>query len=92
MAPSLLAKDGSVGIRITKDPNCLKLIRSIRRPLVSTSAKLSGEPNPKNFDEISNEIKTGVDAIVEMRLTEKMTRPSQIIKVGIDGEVKIMRK
>ena len=92
LAPSVFAKDGSVGIRITKDPNCLKLIRSIRRPLVSTSANLSGEPNPKNFDEISNEIKTGVDAIVEMRLTEKMTRPSQIIKVGIDGEVKILRK
>lgn len=91
IAPSILAKDGSVGIRITKDPICLKLIRSIRKPLVSTSANLSGKPSPKCFEEIDQTIKTGVDAILEERTSEKMTTPSQIIKIGLDGSVKIIR-
>ena len=92
LAPSVLAKDGSVGIRITKDPICLKLIRSIRKPLVSTSANISGQPNPSCFDDVDETIKLGVDAIVEEHLTEKMTKPSQIIKIGLGGEVQIIRK
>lgn len=91
LAPSILAEDGSVGIRITKDPICLKLIRSMRKPLVSTSANSSGKPFPTSFSEIVNEIKNGVDAIVEERLHEKMTTPSQIIKIGTKGEIKIIR-
>lgn len=91
IAPSILASDGTVGIRITKDPNCLKLIRSIRKPIVSTSANLSGRPNPSCFDEIDQQIKNEVDAILEERTTEKMTTPSQIIKIGLDGAIKIIR-
>lgn len=91
IAPSVLAKDGSVGIRITKDPICLKLIRSIRKPIVSTSANLSGKPNPTCFEEIDPSIKSSVDAILEERTSEKMTTPSQIIKIGLDGTVKIIR-
>lgn len=92
IAPSIPAADGTVGIRITKDPICLKLIRSIRKPLVSTSANLSGMPSPTNFTEIDQRIKNGVDAVVEERLSEKMITPSQIIKIGLDGSVKIIRK
>ncbi len=92
LAPSVLAKDGSVGIRITKDPICLKLIRSIRKPLVSTSANISGEPNPTCFDEVNGKIIKGVDAVVEERQNERMTTPSQIIKVDLDGKVTIIRK
>ena len=92
LAPSVLAKDGSVGIRITKDPICLKLIRSIRKPLVSTSANISGEPNPTCFDEINEKIINGVDAIVEERQNERMTTPSQIIKVELDGKITVIRK
>lgn len=92
LAPSVLAEDGSIGIRITKDPNCLKLIRSIRKPLVSTSANLSGSPSPTSYDEIDDEIKMGVDAIVPLRQNEKMVKPSQIIKIGLGGEVQIIRK
>lgn len=92
IAPTVLAEDGSVGIRITKDPNCLKLIRGMRKPLVSTSANLSGMPHPTNFTEISQEIKDGVDGILEERLSEKMTTPSQIIKIDLDGTIKIIRK
>ncbi len=92
IAPTVLAEDGSVGIRITTDPNCLKLIRGMRKPLVSTSANLSGEPHPTNFDEVSNSIKENVDGILEERLNEKMVKPSQITKIDLDGTIKIIRK
>lgn len=92
LAPSVLAKDGSVGIRITQDPNCLKLIRGMRKPLVSTSANLSGQSSPTCYDNIDASIKKNVDFILKERLTEKMTTPSQIISIGISGDVKVLRK
>lgn len=92
LAPSVVAEDGSVGFRITTDPVCVKLIRSIRKPLVSTSANLSGEPSPTEFADIHSNITEGVDIIVEDRLKEKRTKASQIIKIGLTGEVKIIRK
>lgn len=92
LAPSVIAKDGSVGIRITKDPLCLKLIRGMRKPIVSTSANLSNEKVPNCFDDIDLIIKNGVDSIIMERLEEKMTTPSQIIKIGISGEVNVIRK
>lgn len=92
LAPSILAEDGSVGIRVTKDPSCLKLIRAMRRPLVSTSANISGEANPTCFDEVNQILKEGVDAIVMERLTEKNNAVSQIIKIGVDYSVEIIRK
>ena len=91
LAQSVLAENGSVGIRITKDPICLKLIRSIRKPIVSTSANLSGTPNPSTFSEIAKEIKTNVDAVLEERTNEKMITPSQIIQIDLDGSVKVIR-
>lgn len=91
IAPSILASDGTVGIRITKDPICLKLIRGLRKPIVSTSANPSGKPIPSNFSEIDPLIKQGVDAILEERTNEQMTIPSKIIKIGLDGSVKIIR-
>jgi L-threonylcarbamoyladenylate synthase len=91
LAPSVLAGDGSVGIRLTKDPICLQLIRALRKPLVSTSANLSGQPAPENFDRIDTIIKEQVDAIVRERLTETMSTPSQIVKIGLDSSVKIIR-
>ena len=92
LAPSVLAADGSVGIRITKDPVCLQLIRSIRKPIVATSANLSGEPSPTVFDDISPEVKNNVDAIVMERLFEKCDTPSQIIRIGLDSSIQIIRK
>lgn len=91
LAPSIIADDGSVGIRITQDPICLKLIRALKKPIVSTSANISGKPFPTNYSEIEIDIKNKVDAIIEERIEEKMTTPSQIIKIGIDGSVKIIR-
>lgn len=91
LAPSVLAEDGSVGIRLTKDPICLSLIRSIKKPLVSTSANLSGKAFPKSYKEIDPSIIESVDAIVKERLTEEMIIPSQIIKIGLDSSIKIIR-
>ena len=61
VAPSLLAEDGSVGIRITQEAFSHTLCERFRKPLVSTSANVSGEPSPANFSEISETIKAGVD-------------------------------
>jgi L-threonylcarbamoyladenylate synthase len=91
LAPSVLADDGSVGIRITKDANCLKLIRGLRKPIVSTSANLSGEAIPTCFSEINEKIRSNVGGILELRQEEKLTKPSQIIKIGLDGSVKVLR-
>jgi L-threonylcarbamoyladenylate synthase len=91
LAPSVIAKDGTVGIRITKDPTCLKLIRSINKPIVSTSANLSGKVNPKSFKEIDESINSGVDAVLELRIDEPMTSPSQIVKISLDGSVVVIR-
>jgi L-threonylcarbamoyladenylate synthase len=91
LAPSVIAKDGTVGIRITKDSTCLRLIRSMHKPLVSTSANLSGQVNPTSFKEIDESIKSGVDAVLEFRVDEQMTSPSQIIKISLDGSVQVIR-
>lgn len=91
LAPSVLAQDGSVGIRLTKDPICLSLIRSIKKPIVSTSANISGQPFPTNFEGIDSSIKTKVDAIVDLRTNEQLTSPSQIIKIGLDSSIQVIR-
>ncbi len=92
LAPSILADDGSVGIRVTKDPICLKLIRSMRKPLVSTSANLSGEANPSCFADVNQKIKDQVDAIVMEKLDVKNNVASQIIKIGLDYSIQVIRK
>lgn len=91
LAKNVVADDGSVGIRITTDPTCLKLIQQFKRPIVSTSANISGEPFPTCFDEIDEKIKAGVDGIVQTRLTEVCTQPSKVIKIGKDSSVQILR-
>lgn len=91
LAPTVLAEDGSVGIRITKDALCLKLIRGLKKPIVSTSANISGEKNPGSFQEINDQIKKGVDIIVEERTSETMNNASQVVKIGLDGQVKVIR-
>jgi L-threonylcarbamoyladenylate synthase len=92
LAPSILADDGSVGIRVTKDPICLKLIRSMRKPLVSTSANLSGEANPSCFADVNQQVKDKVDAIVMEKLDVKNNVASQIIKIGLNYSIQVIRK
>ena len=92
VAPNLLAEDGSVGIRITQEEFSHKLCERFRKPLVSTSANVSGAPSPANFSEISETIKSGVDYIVRYRQDDlSKAAPSHIIKLGAGGLVKIIR-
>ena len=91
-APGVTAEDGSVGIRITDDPFCIRLIERFRKPLVSTSANISGEPSPAHFREISSSIIGSVDYIVWHRRNDRQKRSaSPVIKVEINGEIKIIR-
>ncbi len=103
LAPNAVAEDGSVGIRIPLVPEeeagtlkgadfTRELVRRLRKPLVSTSANISGEPTPANFSEISEEIKSAMDYVVPKNVDNGSTgRPSQIIKLGLGGEVEIIR-
>lgn len=93
IANNMIAEDGSIGIRITKEAFTQKLVQKFRKPLVSTSANISGEPSPKNFNDISEKIKSKVDYIVKYRQDDiENPEPSSIIKLGASGLVKIIRK
>lgn len=92
LAGNLIGGDGSIGIRVTTEPFTEELIRRFRKPLVSTSANLSGMPSPANFSEISAEIKDSVDYIVRFRQEEsRKATPSSILKLGPGGEIEIIR-
>ena len=93
LAANLIADDHSAGIRIVKDKFCQHLIQQLRKPIVSTSANISGEVPPQLFREISSKIKESVDYTVKYRQTESIPgKPSGIIKLGVDGEVKVIRE
>ncbi|MDR2956057.1 MAG: threonylcarbamoyl-AMP synthase [Prevotella sp.] len=93
VASNLLADDGSLAIRITKETFSYELCKRFRKALVSTSANVSGEPSPANFSEISDEIKNGVNYIVNFRQEEKTkAKASSIIRLRPNGEVKIIRE
>jgi len=92
LAPNLVAPDGSIGIRVTNELFSEHLIQRFRRPVVSTSANISGRPSPQNFEEISEEIRAAVDYVVSYRQEERgKNSPSSIIKLGIGGEIQIIR-
>lgn len=103
LAPNAVAADGTVGMRIpccepeqTPDDGggafCRELVRRLRKPLVSTSANISGEPTPEDFNGISPEIVSAVDYVVPRQYERGATgRSSQIIKLGLGGEVEIIR-
>lgn len=91
-APSLLADDGSIGIRIPDEPFCQALLRKINRPIVSTSANISGERSPGSFAEISQAIIGAVDYIVKYRQDERRpAAPSSVIKLDRGNVVTIIR-
>ena len=92
LAPNLIGEDGTVGMRMTQEAFSKKLCERMRRPIVSTSANISGKASPAQFSEISKEIKQGVDYIVKYRQEEKQkSAPSGIIKLGLSGEIKVIR-
>ena len=92
LAFNTVAEDGTVGIRIPMMDFCQQLVSKLGRPLVSTSANMSGEPTPKKFAEISEQIKSAVDHIVDPDLERGATgQSSSIIKVGLDYSIEIIR-
>ncbi|MBN2805480.1 MAG: threonylcarbamoyl-AMP synthase [Prolixibacteraceae bacterium] len=93
LADNLVAADGSIGIRITREAFSSELLKRFRKPIVSTSANISGEPSPANFSEIPEAIKKQVDYLVQYRQNEKGNpAPSSIIKLGATGLIKIIRE
>jgi L-threonylcarbamoyladenylate synthase len=93
LASNLIAEDGSIGIRFTKEEFTTKLLQRFRRPIVSTSANISGQKSPALFDEISEEIKCRMDYIVEYRQDDiNPAKPSSIIKLWPGGRIDIIRK
>lgn len=92
VAPELLAEDGSLGIRITDELFSKTLCQRLRRPIVSTSANISGQKTPKTFAEIDDAIKNGVDYVVNYRRNDMSPhKSSDIIKVSDSGVVKVIR-
>lgn len=92
VAKNIISSDNSLGIRLVKEPFCFKLMERMKKPLVSTSANISGQPTPKSFKEISPEIINGVDYIVNLHKDKIAGKPSTIIKLTLDNQVKVIRK
>jgi len=92
IAPEIVAKDNSIGIRITKESFCYNLINQMKKPLVSTSANVSSESTPKSFSEINPEIITGVDYVVDLYREKQTEHPSTILKLTLDNQIIIIRK
>lgn len=93
LATNLIAADKSIGIRITTEAFSKKLCEVFRKPIVSTSANISGQPSPSTFTEISQEILNGVDYVVNYRQQEhSQATPSSIIKLGKGNVVQVIRK
>lgn len=93
LAPSVLAADGSVGIRVVDHPFCTPLLQRFRKPIVSTSANLSGEPAPKSFHDIDERIKSGVDYVV--KYGQELIgdgRPSTVMRLDASGKFEFLRK
>ena len=93
VAPNLVAEDGSLGIRVTKEEFSRQLCYRFQKAIVSTSANLSGEPSPKSFYDIPEEITSKVDYIVQFARGRKSDgRASSIIKLKEDGAVTVIRR
>ena len=92
LASNLMGEDGSVAIRICKDPFCKTLIKQFGKPIVSTSANISGYPTPMCFNDISFEIIEGVDYVVKYKQDDnEIKQPSAIVKWDAEGNLVIIR-
>ena len=92
VAPELLAEDGTLGIRITREPVSAALCAALKKPIVSTSANISGEPTPRTFAAITAEVRQAVDYVFPLRQDETtLPPPSGIIKVGDGGLIEVIR-
>jgi len=92
VAKNLIASDNSLAIRVVNNSFCNGLIKKLQKPLVSTSANISGQPTPKDFQEISEHILKGVDYVVNLHRKKTTIQPSSIVKLSNDGTIKVIRQ
>ena len=93
VAENLIPDEGTLGVRVPDHAFCQRVLRGLGRPIVSTSANITGEATPERLQEVAREIVDGVDFVVNPRFEGKPTRkPSSILAFGPDGEVKIIRE
>lgn len=92
LAPNLIAEDGSIAMRITQEEFSKELCFRMQKPIVSTSANISGEPTAQNYRDISEEIINAVDYVCKTRRNEHQPhKPSSIIRIRKNGEFTIIR-
>ncbi|MCD8414663.1 threonylcarbamoyl-AMP synthase [Tenacibaculum dicentrarchi] len=91
LAKNTIASDNTIAIRIPKDDFCLQLIKAFGKPIVSTSANVSGEPTPKTFSEISTAILQSVDYVVALHQDKTTEKSSTILKV-VGTSVNVIRE
>tara|TARA_R110001583_G_scaffold188719_1_gene351116 strand:- start:1224 stop:1784 length:561 start_codon:yes stop_codon:yes gene_type:complete len=92
VAKNAIALDNTMAMRVASDKFCQYLTNKFKKPIISTSANITGDPTPRSFNEISSPILKGVDYIVSLHHDKKNGPPSSIIKLGNDGTVKIIRE
>jgi L-threonylcarbamoyladenylate synthase len=93
LSPALIAADGSIAIRVTGHEFCKQVIQRLRKPIVSTSANISGKPSPQYFSQIDQEIIDGVDYVVDMdQHSKEIKNPSTIMKLAPDGRFEFIRR
>ena len=92
VAGNLIANDNTLAIRVASDKFCQYLINKFKKPIVSTSANIAGQPTPENFSKISEAILIGVDYVVNLQRESENSTSSSIIKLGNNGTVKVIRK
>jgi L-threonylcarbamoyladenylate synthase len=93
LAENIVGKDGSIAIRICQDEFCRNLLKRFRKPIVSTSANISGKSAPSTFADIATEVKIGVDYVVNYRQDDTVpAQPSSLIKWNKDGTTTILRE
>ena len=92
VAANLIAADKSLGVRLVKEPFCFKLMERMKKPLVSATANVYGQPAPIAFKDIDPELKKAVDYVVNLNQEKIAGKPSTIIKLTADSQVKVLRK
>ena len=91
LAKNLIAEDGSIAMRICQTEFCQNLLNDFDKPIVSTSANISGSPTPQSFEDIQDEILKGVDYVVNLPDNKNKSKPSRIIKFDVEGNLQILR-
>jgi L-threonylcarbamoyladenylate synthase len=92
LASNCIATDNTIAIRIVQNNFCVQLIKEFGKPIVSTSANISGEPTPKSFSEISNSILDSVDYVVNLQQEKIATSSSRIVRITDDNQVEVIRE